>query len=246
MTLDLAALRHDGFQCLRGVVPPAAIPAVLQEMERLKVDALKAPVEPPQRALWSDAADGARILRGLQNAHCGSRVIDALRLHPGVMRILRAVFGDVLMTTVVTSLFWKAPGEAETGIAYHQDASFRQPPSAFRNLADSYLQIAIALDPHDAENGGLHFIPGSHREALIYPRPANSVLAGDAGETELRTLGFAPDSAVAVRLSPGDAVLWNAYTLHGSPPNRSRDRDRRSFTIGSMRAEDCDQGFPAF
>jgi ectoine hydroxylase-related dioxygenase (phytanoyl-CoA dioxygenase family) len=72
------------------------------------------------------------------------------------------------------------------------------------------------------------------------------VLTGLADDLELRAMGLTPQAARAVRLEPGDVVVWKAHTLHGSGPNRSEERDRRSFTIGSMRAADCDAGIDAY
>lgn len=243
--MNLDQLRDQGFQCFPALVPRHEIPAIIAEADRLKAMAQLGRLDPRLRALWSAAEPGNRMLRGVQDAHRVSPIIDALRLHPGIGAVVRAVLGPDVRT-VLTSLFWKEPGEANTGVAYHQDAAFRQPEAAFRNLARSYLQLAIALDPQDAANGGLHFVPGSHVGARLFPRTAGSVLLGDAGEAELQALDIAPETTVAVRLEPGDAVAWSAFTLHGSPPNRSPDRDRRSFTIASMRAADCDSGILAY
>lgn len=244
--MDHADLERDGYQIVRSVVSAAEVAEALHEAERLKCLALADTLNDPRlRVLRSESSSGEGLLRGLQNAHHISPVIDALRLHKGIGRIICGVLGPDV-TTALTTIFWKSPGEAETGIAYHQDAAFRQPAAAYRNLARSYLQLAVALDPQDDENGGLRFVPGSHREGRIFPRPQRSVLTGKAAEPELSEMGVAPEHVRAVSLAPGDVVMWRAYTVHGSQPNRSRDRERRSFTIGSMRSGDCDSGTPAY
>jgi hypothetical protein len=46
---------------------------------------------------------------------------------------------------------------------------------------------------------------------------------------------------VPALLDPGDVVIWNAYTIHGSQPNRSR-HSRRLYINGFARAADCDHG----
>jgi ectoine hydroxylase-related dioxygenase (phytanoyl-CoA dioxygenase family) len=244
--MDLSALENDGYQIVRSVIPLEELPALLRETDRLKVLAEgDAPLDQRLRLVRSKARSGERLVRGLQNSHHVSAIIDGLRLHPGIGRILQSVLGPDIKT-VLTSIFWKPAGEPETGIAYHQDAGFRTPPSAFRDLARSYLQVAIALDPQDEDNGGLRFVPGSHRQARLFVRPEQSVLLGDAGDSELRGMGLSPEKVCAVHLEPGDVAMWNAFTVHGSGPNRSADRDRRSFTIASMRAGDCDVGIDAY
>lgn len=243
---ERADLERDGYEVIRSVVSGAEIADALREADRLKSLVLANKVSDPRlRVLRSEPGAGGGVLRGLQNAHHVSPVMDALRLHRGIGRILCGVLGPDI-TTALTTIFWKSPGEAETGIAYHQDAAFRRPPSAYRNLARSYLQVAVALDPQDDGNGGLRFVPGSHRQGRIFPRPQRSVLTGWAAEPELSEMGIAPERVHAVSLEPGDVVMWTAYTVHGSQPNRSKDRERRSFTIGSMRSPDCDSGTPAY
>ncbi|WP_162917331.1 phytanoyl-CoA dioxygenase family protein [Dongia deserti] len=244
--MDFAELERDGYQIVRSVVSPPEIADILRETDRLKFLVLASALDDRRlRMLWSKSDAGEATLRGLQNAHHVSPAIEELRLHRGIGRILCGVLGSDIKT-VLTSIFWKSPGEGETGIAYHQDAAFRQPALNFRNLAHSFLQLTVALDPQDNENGGLRFVPGSHRQARILPRPPQSVLTGQATERELSAMGIASGSVHTVRLEPGDIVIWNAFTVHGSPPNRSKDRDRRSFTMASMRSRDCDTGTDAY
>jgi ectoine hydroxylase-related dioxygenase (phytanoyl-CoA dioxygenase family) len=243
--MDLTQLERDGYQVVRSVVSEAEIAELLHAAERLRHEAEASPsLDPRLRVLRTTSRSGEAVFRGLQNAHFVNATVDAIRLHSGIGAILRRILGQDIKT-VLTTLFWKLPGALETGFAYHQDAGFRTPASAFRNLAASYLQIAIALDPQDEDNGGLRFVAGSHREARLFPRPERSVLTGDAGECELRTMGLSPANARPVRLEPGDLVMWNAFAVHGSQPNRSQ-RDRRSFAFASMRAGDCDLGCDAY
>jgi ectoine hydroxylase-related dioxygenase (phytanoyl-CoA dioxygenase family) len=244
--LDLTDLRCDGYQIVRGVVPSDEVAALLDEIERLKSAASElVALDPRIRAVWSKAQAGGSFLRILQNAHLASPELDRFRLHAGLGQILQAMLGGDIKT-VVTSIFFKPPSEIETGIGYHQDAVFRQPLASFRNLAHACVHLAIALDPQDESNGCMRFIPGSHRGGHLYPRPSRSVLEGDAGIAEIQAVGMDPASAKATPLASGDIVLWNPFVLHGSSPNRSAGRDRRSLTIVSMRTADCDAGVVAY
>ncbi len=243
---DYARFHQDGYQVQRGLLPRSEIAAILREVDRLRDLVLaSATLDPPLRALWSRSATGDSLLRGLHNAHSISPVIDGLRLHRAIGAVLLPLLGPDIKS-VLTALFWKPPGEAATGIAYHRDAGFRLPAEAYRNLADSYVQVAIALDPQDEANGCLHLVPGSHRAPRGPARLASGVLEGDAGTMELAAFGYSAEAARAVPLEPGDLVFWQAYTLHGSPPNRTRDRDRRSFAGAFMRSADCDAGMDAY
>jgi ectoine hydroxylase-related dioxygenase (phytanoyl-CoA dioxygenase family) len=42
-------------------------------------------------------------------------------------------------------------------------------------------------------------------------------------------------------MDPGDVLMWNPFTIHGSQPNRST-RSRRVYINGFARSKDCDHG----
>lgn len=241
---------QKGYAVVRGVLPPERIQNALEEAERL-------------RALWRDGdgdGDGAaeaggvrwlshqdragnRRLRGVQSVCRISPVFDSLRTCPEVGAVIAAQLGGDIVN-VVETLFFKAPGEGASGIAVHRDAEFRQPPEHYRDLANSYVQMGLALDPHGPENGGLVLAPGSHKDAQLSVTRAGSVMGVEAlaaASDDSRPLALEP-----VRLDPGDAVLWSALTLHGSPPNLSTKSDRRFYVCGFMRQSACDAGWPAF
>jgi ectoine hydroxylase-related dioxygenase (phytanoyl-CoA dioxygenase family) len=147
---------------------------------------------------------------------------------------------------VVNTLFWKPPGEPETVVAYHQDCEFRRPREHFRNLAGSYVQLGVALDPHGPENGGMRVIPESQRMRELKRKRDTSVLREAPDPTRFVDCGLEHFEECDVRMEPGDVLIWNAYLLHGSPTNTSPKLDRRFFVSAYMRAADCDAGEVVF
>jgi ectoine hydroxylase-related dioxygenase (phytanoyl-CoA dioxygenase family) len=134
-------------------------------------------------------------------------------------------------------MHWKNPGD-HVSFQMHQDCTFRKPDTAYRNLFSSFMQTAIAVDPSIEANGCLQFVPRSHREA-------RALLSGgyegwEANAVNRAVLERFPPPVPAL-LEPGDVVLWNAYTIHGSEPNHSR-HSRRLYVNGFARAADCDHG----
>ena len=115
-----------------------------------------------------------------------------------------------------SKLLRKQPGDGEVGI--HQDyATWYEDGCLFPHL----LTCSIIIDASHRENGGVYFIPGSHRMARIH-----RVLLGDtidqhgpdpaAVQAAVQRLGL-----VYPTLSAGDAVFFHCNTLHGSDPNTS-------------------------
>jgi ectoine hydroxylase-related dioxygenase (phytanoyl-CoA dioxygenase family) len=180
------------------------------------------------------------IVRLVQWPSYGDPVLEAVRRDPRYLALLAPLLGRDIKQ-IINQLHWKPPGAAAAEFAFHQDARFRRPRSAYRNLLTSYVQTGIAIDPHRAANGAMRLYPGSHRlgeKPLAGPAP---VLDQAMAEERLVAIGLDPAKLVTLELDPGDVALWNVYTIHGSGPNLTAG-DRRFYLNGYVRAVDCDRG----
>jgi ectoine hydroxylase-related dioxygenase (phytanoyl-CoA dioxygenase family) len=114
-----------------------------------------------------------------------------------------------------TMVYFKPPGSR--GQSFHQD-----------NL---YLRITpvvaawVALDACDAENGAMEMVRGSHLLGLLPCQFADTDVSFTDSETVVPA--FLPRDLIA--LNPGDVVYFHGLTIHGSAPNRAKDRFRRAF-----------------
>jgi ectoine hydroxylase-related dioxygenase (phytanoyl-CoA dioxygenase family) len=244
----LRRFADEGFAICRGVIGADHMVELRAEADRLRKAAdrlIETAWVGPVRWLIRPGCDGRPVLRGLQYPYRISAAYDRVRTHPMVARILFPLIGTNLVSTLGT-LFWKPAGFAETVVAYHQDSSFRKPAEKFRNLATSYVQVGIALDPNRPENGGIRFVVGSHKGGDLQLQRTASVMAEAPTDSSLWQLGFTPDQVRDIEIDAGDVVIWHAHTLHGSPPNRSRKNDRLFYVLGYMRRADADEGDPAF
>jgi ectoine hydroxylase-related dioxygenase (phytanoyl-CoA dioxygenase family) len=170
-------------------------------------------------------------------------VLDRFRTDARIAEVLApAVGGDIKQ--IINQLHWKKPG-GKGDFAFHQDSRFRKPDAAYRNLATSYVQTGIAIDPHNPASGAMRILPGSHRAGPIELPTAGSVMDGRVEEAALTRAGLDPSGLVDMALEPGDLALWSPYLVHGSGANRS-DHYRRFYINGYVRAEDCDRGEWAF
>jgi ectoine hydroxylase-related dioxygenase (phytanoyl-CoA dioxygenase family) len=186
---------------------------------------------------------GTPLVRMAQWIAYHQPVLNAVRLDPRFLSVLEPLIGRNLKQ-IINQIHWKAPG-ALGDFAWHQDARFRLPAEAYRNLATSYVQTGLAIDPHTVESGCMKFIRGSHLRGDLDLDTSAEVLGRAMSDTVLERVGLSPDDLVEVILEPGDLAFWSPYLVHGSGANRSNHK-RRLYINGYVRAEDCDRGEWAF
>jgi ectoine hydroxylase-related dioxygenase (phytanoyl-CoA dioxygenase family) len=123
-------------------------------------------------------------------------------------------------------LFYK-PAHHGGVVAWHQDYSYwtRTQPMA-------HLSCWIGLDDSTAENGCVHYVPGSHKWELL---PITG-LAGDmeAIQTVLSDEQRAAFKPLAIELKAGECSFHHPLMVHGSYQN-STERPRRASVINVFR-----------
>ncbi|XP_065884452.1 uncharacterized protein [Dysidea avara] len=113
-------------------------------------------------------------------------------------------------------------------VAWHQDYSYWT-----RTKPMKHLTIHIALDDQTVENGGLHFIPGSHRWTRNgMPLPITDDNFADMESikgilTEEEKADFKPTPSL---LKKGEASFHHPLMVHGSYSNRT-DKPRRACVV---------------
>ncbi len=117
---------------------------------------------------------------------------------------------------VQTMLYFKPAGAR--GQALHQDNFY------LRAQPGTCLAAWMALDPCDEANGCLRIVPGSHRWPLLCTEKADTGVSF----TDV-TVPLPPgQEAEAVRMNAGDVLFFDGSLVHGSYPNTTEDRFRRS------------------
>lgn len=117
---------------------------------------------------------------------------------------------------VQTMLYFKPAGGR--GQALHQDQYY------LRVQPGTCVAAWMALDDCDEENGCLQVVPGTQDLPLL------CTVAADTSQsfTDV-TVPLGPDMMpVPVRMKAGDVLFFNGQLIHGSFPNTSKDRFRRS------------------
>lgn len=206
-------LDRDGFAVVRSVVPAGELRAVSDAFDRLVARARTLP--------GTTDIDGTRFVvdaspfRVHRVVWCGGAepVLGAYGGDPRFVALASAVLGTDPVVQLIQQAHFKLPGD-EVAFAWHQDASNRRYGTDLFTDVDgrgSFVQLALAVDPMGPENGGLAFLPGSHRAGFVADVETGALPPGrfDAG------------TAIAPQLAAGDVVLFGPFTVHGSEPNRS-------------------------
>lgn len=117
---------------------------------------------------------------------------------------------------VQTMLYFKPPGAR--GQALHQDQYY------LRARPGTCVAAWLALDPCDEENGCLQIIPGTGDLPILCAVHADTTQSF----TDITVPIPEGMEAEAVVMEPGDVFFFNGTLIHGSFPNTSQDRFRRS------------------
>lgn len=126
---------------------------------------------------------------------------------------------------VQTMLYFKPAGAR--GQALHQDQFY------LRVQPGTCMAAWMALDPCDEENGCMKVVPGTQNLPILCTERANTV----ESFTDT-TVPIPPGKKIVpVLMQPGDVFFFNGSLIHGSGPNFSTDRFRRSLIGHYVAAE---------
>ncbi len=242
----IAQYRATGYAVLRGVFTGSEVAAIGAAFDRhwARGIALGASFRHGNLLyrVGEDAALGT-IVRMVQWPSYEDAELARIRTDARLFAVIAPLLGSDIKQ-IINQLHWKKPGAAGE-FAFHQDARFRRPRAAYRNLVQSYVQTGIAIDRHDRASGAMRVYPASHLLGEVDLAIAGSVMDGTLADESLRRAGLDPGHLIDLDLEPGDVALWNPYTIHGSGPNLS-SHDRRFYLNSYVRAADCDRGEWAF
>jgi ectoine hydroxylase-related dioxygenase (phytanoyl-CoA dioxygenase family) len=220
---DLNAAKEIGYFVARGLMAPAEVDEIKQSFMALNANG---PVEGISEVTHHTtkeqyaANDPLRFYPRMMHPHrhpefpvgpvAMKYMLDS-RLYP----ILKELIEDE--PVAVQSMFYFKPPGAR-GQALHQDNFY------LRVAPGTCMAAWLAIDDADAENGGMVVVPGSSGMKIVCPERAD--------RTKFFTSDNVPIPAglkeVPTELKAGDVLFFNGSLIHGSYPNTSKDRFRRS------------------
>lgn len=146
-------------------------------------------------------------------------------------------FIDPRLNNVLTGLLGREPFAVQTmmyfkppkarGQAMHQDNYY------LRAKPGTCCAAWMALDRVDEENGCLQVVPGSQNWPVLCTVPA------DLTQSFIDVMTPIPEGTpvIPVLMQPGDVLFFNGQLVHGSLPNVSKDRFRRSLIAHYIEGE---------
>ncbi|WP_328420149.1 phytanoyl-CoA dioxygenase family protein [Streptomyces sp. NBC_00443] len=208
----LRRFREDGFTVVRGLLGRDEIDRLCARFAALHA-AGPVPGHFEPRPLESDPLRAyPRVMHPHEIDELSLRVLLDARLRT----VLEVLLGEEVLAAQ-SMFYFKPPGAR--GQALHQDNFY------LRVEPGTCVAAWIACDVIDRDNGGLEVVPGTHEMDVFCPETADAEVSF-AREYVPPPPGLA---AVPVDMEPGDVLFFNGSLVHGSQPNHSADRFRRSF-----------------
>ncbi|MPY62068.1 phytanoyl-CoA dioxygenase family protein [Streptomyces spongiae] len=211
-----AEFDENGYLVVRGLFSAAEIDDLCAEFTELHAGGRVPGHFEPRTTGAGDPADPLHTYPRVMHPHRINGLSLRVLLDARLRRVLEDLLGEEALAAQ-SMFYFKPPGAR--GQALHQDNFY------LRVEPGTCVAAWIACDVIDRENGGLEVVPGTHRMDLFCPEEA------DAELSFVREYVPPPPglTTVPVDMEPGDVLFFNGSLVHGSQPNRTDDRFRRSF-----------------
>ncbi|MBU1305706.1 MAG: phytanoyl-CoA dioxygenase family protein [Alphaproteobacteria bacterium] len=214
---------RDGFIAVRGLFSPAEIAEIrdgfMQAAAHGPVPGLSDMPRVPATGAASSADPLSRYPR-MMHPHkhpdkAVGRLASRLMVDPRLEPILADLLGEEPFACQ-SMFYFKPPGAR--GQDLHQDNFY------LRVKPGTCMAAWIAVDDADAGNGGMMCVPQTAGLDIACPEQADPALSFTTEHVE-PPAGLEPQM---MDLKAGDVLFFNGSVIHGSTPNSSTDRFRRS------------------
>lgn len=219
---ELQDFDRDGFIIVRQLAQPELLHRINHVTDNLLQNPIP-PIEYESELGYPGAPElideiGSKIPRRFLNAFCRGQSLYDWATHPDVLSRLHQLIGKSITLSLAhhNSIMTKHPDfSSDTG--WHRDIRY------WSFNSTDLITVFLALTPSNTENGGLRFLPRSHKDIIQDHQLDNkSFLKTDLSENQALL-----DREVTIDLDPGDAIFFHSLTFHGAPRNRTR-QERRS------------------
>lgn len=238
----------EGYAIVRGFLSASEMAEISAETDAMYREGLKHHASYRDRNLLFEVLNDPKARRRVVlQAHWTawiSPLLERMRRSEKFFAVLEPFLGADIRQ-ISHQIHWKPPGAKYTSYRFHQDARFRQGKLTEHDYLRSSVTTGLAIDPQTADNGALRLFPRSHRLGYLGLSDDGPIMVGETQDEELQRAGLDPSAAVICEMQPGDLLLWNLFTVHGSAPNLS-SHDRRFMINSYVRASDSDRGEWAF
>jgi phytanoyl-CoA hydroxylase len=213
----LAQYASEGYAVARGLFAAAEVEALKRHYMRLRAEGSYSGdfAGVAREGVAENVPDPLQKYPRMIHMHRWDEVSLRWMLDPRLGAALHELLG-VHPLAVQTMLYFKPAGAR--GQAMHQDQFY------LRVQPGTCMAAWMALDPCDEANGCMKVVPGTQNLPVLCTERANTV----ESFTDT-TVPIPPGKRlVPVVMAPGDVFFFNGSLIHGSGPNFSTDRFRRS------------------
>ncbi len=228
---EVAAFRRDGFLIVERLLSAERVAALQERFPRLFAGKFDTGIYPDEW-YWREGMSLPDVTRHMANAWKSDLTVAQLVLSADIGRAAAALAGWGGARLGQDTIWWKPP--KTKSIALHQDSSFMDfldPPQT--------VTCWITLDDTSPEAGTLEYVPGSHTWPLM-PLPEAFHAQDDyRGQMKAaaRAAGVEAPAPVMIEVPAGSCVFHAGEIWHGSGPNTTGDRMRRSIGIHMVRTD---------
>jgi len=106
--------------------------------------------------------------------------------------------------------------------------SYWHPDDYAAPLHHYHVKLSFYLDDLTGHNGAIRIIPGSHFHQQTFSRTLRRAFKNEGGVNEIFGVNGSEIPSLVVESSPGDLIMWNFRTIHGSYNGGER---RRLFSL---------------
>jgi len=216
------AFHRDGYFIARGLFSPTEVEDVNALFKKMHADGgvpglyEVGELNPGDTRTTTSEPDPLAVWPRVMHPHRFDAKARAYLLHPKI-RVYLEKFMEGEPVATQSMYYFKPPGAR--GQAMHQDNFYLlvQPGTC--------MAAWTACDDCDTENGGLMVVPNSHVSELVCPDQADPNTSYAPHRVPVPK-GMKP---IPAEMKAGDTLFFNGNVIHGSGPNRSKDRFRRSW-----------------
>ena len=209
---DIAFNRQNGYVVVKGLFTADEVAAYRDHFMALRAEG---PKPGDMVAETSQSADPLKKFPRMIHMHRWDETSLKWLLDDRLAECLTAFLGTEPLA-VQTMLYFKPAGAR--GQALHQDNFY------LRAQPGTCMAAWLALDRCDEENGCMRVVPGSHTWPVLCTTTADT----SASFTDVTVPIPEGVDVVPVVMEPGDVLFFNGSLVHGSYPNTSQNRFRRS------------------
>jgi len=222
---------EDGFLVVENVLDRAGLDALRASFPRIFAGDFDTGVYPDEWH-WREGMSLPDATRHMGNAWKSDLTIAGLVLSAEIAGAAAKLIGWPDIRLGQDTIWWKPPQTKP--IKLHQDTSFLDyldPPKT--------VTCWLTLDDTHRDAGTIEYVPGSHHWPVA-PLPRDFHIAEDYRAAMLlaaESAGVSSPETVKVEVPAGSAVFHVGEIWHGSGPNLTDDRMRRSIGIHMLRGD---------